>query len=125
MQDRYNSLEPTFQDEQIRYDRYNATQKLMKEASGGQTAQNLGFLFGLTFASMIYVRAERNGFTMLPLAKYKANTYAKIFGIGYLGYLFGHSLVSSMTGDMKYYRYLIRNETQILKGSKPMEPSTQ
>lgn len=89
MQDRYNSLNPDFQSQQIRYDRYDATQKLMKEAAGGESANLVGYLFGLTTASMMYVRAERTGFTMLPLAKYKSSTYFKIFGVGYLGFLFG------------------------------------
>lgn len=49
----------------------------------------MGYILGTTAASIMYLRAQRSGFTVLPLAKHKTYYYAQIFFVGYLAYKFG------------------------------------
>jgi hypothetical protein len=57
MHDKYESLDPSQQHRQIRYDRYDMVKRMQREAAGGEAAYNLGYLMSLTAMSLMYLRA--------------------------------------------------------------------
>ena len=77
--------------------------------------------------SFLYMRAQRNGFTMLPLARHKSYQYALIFGAGFFAYKYGQFTVASVTGDMRLQNTLARkNYLNAFSGNKkPTEEQPQ
>ncbi|TNV73473.1 hypothetical protein FGO68_gene6242 [Halteria grandinella] len=123
MQDRYVSLDPTFaQSRQSQQDRLYVWERRVQESQGGEYAQAVGSLCGLTTALFFYTRAQKGGFPgFFPLQRIHAGQYGLILGMGYLAYKITHSSVSVVTGDASQYRYLLANKGKIVSGEKPYD----
>lgn len=120
MQDNYVSLNPSYSSSQAFQDRKALWDRRYDEAMGGPLARFVGFTTGLTTSTFFYVRAQQAGFSgFFPLTRLNAGHYALILGSGYLVYKITSGMVSNVTGDINYARYLKSNKVGILYGKKP------
>ena len=121
MQDNYVSLNPDFvTQKQSVLDREWVYTRRYSEAHGGQFARSVGTVCGVTAASIMYARAQKQGFTgFFPLHRANATHYTFILGAGLLTYHFFSGLVSTVTGDSTQQGYLIRNKLNIVSGQAP------
>jgi mannose/fructose/N-acetylgalactosamine-specific phosphotransferase system component IID len=64
-------------------------------------ARGVGIITGLTAATWTYASRQGHGFTgFFPLVKHNASHISLILGAGFLGYHFGSTLISAVTGDV-------------------------
>jgi len=64
-------------------------------------ARGVGTIAGLTAATWVYAARQNHGFTgFFPLVRHNASHISLILGAGFLGYHFGSTLVSAVTGDV-------------------------
>ena len=121
MQDNYVSLNPDFvAQKQVVLDRENVYAKRYQDAFGGPFSRSVGVITGITAASIMYARAQKQGFTgFFPLNRANATHYTFILGAGFLAYHFFSGLVYTVTGDASQQGYLIRNKVDIVSGKAP------
>ena len=94
----------------------------LKDAEGGDYANAVGALCGLTTALFFYTRAQKAGFPgFFPLSKIHAGQYGLILGMGYIAYKLTHDGVAAVTGDAAQARYLLANKYNILSGAAPFD----
>ncbi len=118
MQDKYVSLDPNPEVQRIQniHERRWIIEEQRKEAYGGPLPSTVGFTYGLTGALIMYMRAQRSGFTLFPLARHKAYYYVQIWATYFLLSRLGHAQVSFITGNDSKELYLALNQIGIQKG---------
>lgn len=111
MQGKYVSLDPQFAQsyKQTVVDREQVYAQRCNEAKGGDAAINAGILAGMLASTYAYSKFYESGFRVLPICATKKREYVIIFGSTYLSYLFGKTLISVITGDVKQKQYLQSN----------------
>ena len=103
-------------------DRQRVFEHRLNEAEGGPYASNLSILLGFTAGTFLYSRAQRKGFPgFFPLNRLNAGYYAVILAGSFVGYQFGNTLVSTITGDIKQATYMRANKADILMGRLPFD----
>ena len=123
MQEKYVSLHPDFvTQKQSVLDREHVYAQRYNESMGGSFSRSVGTITGVTAASIMYARAQKQGFTgFFPLTRANATHYTFILGAGFLAYHFFSGLVYNVTGNSTQQGYLIRNKLNIVSGKAPYQ----
>ena len=127
MQEKYVSLDPNYASKHQAYtDRAILFDQRRKEAQGGQYAESVGMVTGLTAASYMYVRAQRSGFTgFLPFARHNVGHYTRIVGAYLITSYFFSRMVSNVTGDGRQLNHLNANQFKIYTGEAALDKSAR
>ena len=92
----YVSLDPTYATEktQVKTDRERVYQHRLKEARGGDGADMMGFISGVTGGYWTYMFLANRGMTLLPFQTKNLTSYALVFGAFFFSYIAGHGIVA-------------------------------